>query len=409
MARHLARKLMTALLIVALGIMGPGALAEEDEPSQDGAEPPGQVDVLSDVVVTSGTYAEAVAALEEATSTLATAEAAIRQGELAIPDLEVALDRITSAIPRLRGQLALASDIEADARSDLTELVALRYAADATEPGALSLFGDPRAFQDERRLHTILDAAQSHRRRTMNTAGDVRDDAARQLEAAGTGVGAVRDLLTAKRIGFGLAMSDVERLDGKLDQLEAEVSVERRLGIVGGSDLTFVALEAYVTAAATTDVASSTCGLDWAVLAAIGRVESRHGTYGDTALDVEGQTDEDIIGIALDGTRNTREIRDTDEGRLDGDPVYDRAVGPMQFIPTTWAGWARDGDGDGVADPHNLYDAATAAGAYLCRAGAFTSETGARRALYAYNRSDAYVDAVLAFADHYRSLGIVVE
>jgi murein DD-endopeptidase MepM/ murein hydrolase activator NlpD len=75
----------------------------------------------------------------------------------------------------------------------------------------------------------------------------------------------------------------------------------------------------------------------------------------------------------------------------------------MQFLPGTWRTWAVDGDEDGRADPQNLFDAAATAAAYLCghaRGGIATSE-GLRTAVFAYNRSIAYVDAVLLWMDRY--------
>jgi membrane-bound lytic murein transglycosylase B len=111
-----------------------------------------------------------------------------------------------------------------------------------------------------------------------------------------------------------------------------------------------------------------------------------------------------ILGIPLDGRKGTALIRDTDGGRLDGDPLYDRAVGPMQFIPGTWKSFAADGNGDGIADPHNIYDAAVATGNYLCKTagGPVTEPENASRAVYAYNRSAEYNRQVLTLADHYR-------
>ena len=364
---------------------------------------------LDEVVVTSGTYREAVHALDEARTVLESAEDTIRGGERAIPDLEVAVRAITTAIPRLRSQRAAATDIGSAAQRDLHHLVAVHYALEASRPGPLRVFGEYGAYQDDRRLAVLLTAAERNRHATAAAASRVTEDANLQLEAATEGIGRVRELLAHRRSELGLAMADAERLDGQLEVLETAASVERRLGTVTGSDLTFVALEAYVTAVNSIRATDPACGLDWTVLAAIGRVESHHGTYGDTSLDVAGQTLDTIIGIALDGTRNTREIRDTDGGALDGDPIYDRAVGPMQFIPTTWVAWGRDGDGDNRADPHNLYDAATSAGAYLCAAGDFTSPERAGQAVFAYNHSAAYVAVVLMLANEYQSLGVTVQ
>jgi membrane-bound lytic murein transglycosylase B len=95
-------------------------------------------------------------------------------------------------------------------------------------------------------------------------------------------------------------------------------------------------------------------------------------------------------------------IGDTDGGALDGDPVWDRAVGPFQFIPSTWAKWRADGNGDRVADPQSIDDAAVAAGRYLCAGGRNLSDGASWwRAILSYNNSDAYVQSVFNGADGY--------
>jgi membrane-bound lytic murein transglycosylase B len=110
-----------------------------------------------------------------------------------------------------------------------------------------------------------------------------------------------------------------------------------------------------------------------------------------------------ILGIRLDGTRSAL-VPDTDGGLLDTDTEFDRAVGPMQFIPSTWVRIAEDGNGDGVRDPNNIYDAALGTAAYLCRAvpsGGLDLEENLRPAIFSYNHSDAYVDAVLTWHQTY--------
>jgi membrane-bound lytic murein transglycosylase B len=99
-------------------------------------------------------------------------------------------------------------------------------------------------------------------------------------------------------------------------------------------------------------------------------------------------------------------IGDTDGGAYDGDPVYDHAVGPMQFIPSTWRRWASDGNGDGRGDPNNIYDAALAAARYLCATGPMRTDDDMRRGFYSYNHSDAYVATVLNYAKGYANFQI---
>lgn len=131
-------------------------------------------------------------------------------------------------------------------------------------------------------------------------------------------------------------------------------------------------------------------------------MESNHGRFEDSALGENGRSDPPIRGLPLDGGPGRLEIRDTDDGRLDGDPVYDRAVGPLQFIPTTWKQWGADADGDGVAHPDDLDDAALAAADYLCASGdELSSAEGWWEAVLTYNRSVEYGRAVLARADTY--------
>lgn len=173
-----------------------------------------------------------------------------------------------------------------------------------------------------------------------------------------------------------------------------------------GGEIPPTALNAYWRGAGLVQGARPGCGVDWALLAAIGKVETGHGTFRGTVVAPDGSTNPVILGPPLDGGGGFLEIRDTDGGRLDGDPIVDRAVGPMQFIPSTWRAYAADGNGDGVADPHNQYDAVLAAAHYLCRSGGgWGGDTGsAPRAVRAYNRSSAYVAEVLRLADHFRVL-----
>ncbi|WP_246012240.1 lytic transglycosylase domain-containing protein [Myceligenerans xiligouense] len=144
------------------------------------------------------------------------------------------------------------------------------------------------------------------------------------------------------------------------------------------------------------------CGIGWNTLAGIGAVESLHGSYLGAGVGADGTVSPPIIGVPLDGSEGVMEIVDTDDGELDGDTEWDRAVGPMQFIPTTWESYAQDGNLDGRADPHQIDDAALTAGLYLCRRGGdVTTDDGWAAALASYNRSVSYAHEVADLAESY--------
>jgi membrane-bound lytic murein transglycosylase B len=197
------------------------------------------------------------------------------------------------------------------------------------------------------------------------------------------------------------AVSDEARLGAELVERQTALEQARATAFVEGVDFPLVALDAYWRAARALAAEQPACGVPWWALAGITKVESRHGSFRGSALEPDGDTTQRIIGIALDGNNNTAVIRDSDGGNLDGDTVYDRAVGPMQFIPSTWRRWQRDGNGDGVPDPHNLYDVALAAADYLCASGPLTDDTGLSRGFFSYNHSNAYVASVLGWAHQY--------
>ncbi|MGW4906699.1 lytic transglycosylase domain-containing protein [Streptomyces sp. NPDC004270] len=159
-------------------------------------------------------------------------------------------------------------------------------------------------------------------------------------------------------------------------------------------------LDAYKKAEAELRGSKPGCNLPWQLLAAIGKVESGQARGGD--VDAEGNTLHRILGPQLDGNGFAL-IQDTDGGQYDGNSQYDQAVGPMQFIPSTWAWAGRDGNGDGVKDPNNVYDAALAAGHYLCRNGWDLSvQADMNSAILSYNNSQDYLNLVLSWYEFYR-------
>jgi hypothetical protein len=113
------------------------------------------------------------------------------------------------------------------------------------------------------------------------------------------------------------------------------------------------------------DSAAEYCpGLSWTVLAAIGQIESDHGA---------------------------------DDG-----PSSAGALGPMQFLPSTWAIWGTDGFGQtGPPNIMNPLDAVPSAARMLCADGAYAGGASLAAAIYDYNHADWYVSEVLDLASEY--------
>jgi cell division septation protein DedD len=200
------------------------------------------------------------------------------------------------------------------------------------------------------------------------------------------------DLLAAVPVGPG----------NVADPVRAVLSSMRVIDTLGESGIPSVAVDAYTRGADRLAVEDPSCGIRWTLLAAIGRVESNHGRFGGAMLRDDGYSTKPIRGIPLDGRPNVALIRDTDDGELDGDTAYDRAVGPMQFIPSTWRSVGVDGNRDGRRDPDNIFDAAYGAARYLCDGDADLRNIGARaQAIRRYNNADEYVRVVLNLAEMY--------
>lgn len=137
------------------------------------------------------------------------------------------------------------------------------------------------------------------------------------------------------------------------------------------------ALQAYAGAELELEREKPSCRLGWNTLAGIGKIESNNGR----TLTAAGYSTSPILGPIVRGNL--------------------QAEGPMQFMPGTWAKWGADGNGDGVADPNQIDDAALAAARYLCSYGELDTATGWHAAVFGYNHLDSYVAAVAVQATRY--------
>ena len=375
--RPLALALLTAVAVVA---GAPGAAAEV---SPD----------LGGVPVEGAAARNAQAAYDATAARLAAATTARTNAEAELVSLATRDVALTARIAERTDARKDAALRLVAARRAVQEIAVATYVLSSTQDDITRLV-DLEATTEIGTAQVLTDVVEEDRRR-------VQDEARADVEAASADVNAAhreRDEVRARQVVVtrerDAAAAEEAAATGELGVRLHELQQARATARVRGYDFALVALDAYVRAAES----QPRCGIQWWALAGISRVEGRHGTYGGGSLLADGQVSRRIIGIPLLGTNGTTFVGDSDDGALDGDPTVDRAVGPMQFIPQTWARWGRDGDGDGDEDPQNLYDATAAAAAYLCHGRTLTDEAGLRAGYFSYNHSEAYVESVLAYA-----------
>jgi hypothetical protein len=411
-AAGLAALLLGADPVGAARATRPPAQAEPADPAPDaeGADlaPLGELpevsEGLADVELTSVRYDEVVARRDE----VADARAAAEREEAAQEDAIVAATareaELTEQIDAARRE-AERWEGEAARLDDEVRAVAVGSYIRGATPDVDPLFAlDPEAHN---RAATSSIASESLARRQVDELEHARSEArrARSEETLSLAIrDGVRESLAAARIARDEARAEAERLAIELLDATAAIEGERRLATVVGAEFPLVVLDAYWKAAEVMRVIAPGCGIEWWALAGIGKIESGHGTYAGSEVRADGSLTKPIIGIPLTGSGGTAAIGDSDGGLIDGDPTVDRAAGPMQFIPQTWAAYGVDGDGDGDVEIQNIYDAAAGAARYLCAAaGSMTDVGGLQRGYFAYNHSTAYVASVLSQAVRYGS------
>lgn len=398
--------LLVCLLLGVVPARPAGAVAGHDDPQETTSRPlvaealGGLSPLLVGTAVEGAGYPAAYDAWTEAGSQLVAADRQRASGEELVAELVWLGERRAEEVEAARRHADRTAEVEAGARAQLIEMAvgAFMLSEASDRPGTGLDLGSEQG--DRRRLVLGDEVTASTIQRHTDA-----EAAAAAAAAAAADARARLDRVVAEHRAAEVALADADRrTSGWAEERARRQEVLADLGAatrVAGINLRTVVVDAYARGSRHPDV---TCSLPWSVLAGIGRVETRHGEHGGSAPDRSGQVVPRIVGIPLDGDNDTMEIRDTDGGRHDGDTVYDRAVGPMQFIPSTWSRHGVDGNGDGLADPDNLYDAAASAAVYLCRS--MPADGDVARAILAYNRDRAYVDAVLGHSAAYAAVRI---
>jgi membrane-bound lytic murein transglycosylase B len=348
-------------------------------------------------------YRVVKAQVDQAATALSAAKTLLASSAAELTDLQLEDTRLTTRLAQQTDIKKQATVNRAAARSGLRALAIDSYVHGQVDPGdevdanvATLLLGN----------RTLTQAVSEEQAGKLRTATGEVDSAIQSITADLMSRTTARQRIAVVQATRDQAAADEVQLTSELANRQDSLERARVTATVVGEDFALVALDAYWKAAQAMAGDDPNCGIAWWALAGITRSESRHGTYGGARLLANGDVDRIIVGIPLDGTNNTALIPDTDGGQYDGDPVYDRAVGPMQFIPSTWRRWARDGNGDRVQNPNNIYDAAAAAAHYLCASGPMRTDDELRRGFLSYNHSDAYANTVLNYAKTYAQFRI---
>jgi membrane-bound lytic murein transglycosylase B len=356
---------------------------------------------LSSVPVDSLEYRAAQTRYDTAASALASAQAIASGSTSQLQKLQTQDAQLTGQLATQTAQKKQATVDLAAARTSLRAIAVTTYVNGSPDDPADQDLEIATQHLAQRGLSAVVSTDQADRASEAATSVDrlthVMTDALAQRTT-------IRQSMIEAQRSQQQAEADVARYTEAVANAQVDLDIARVTATVVNTDFQLVAFDAYRRAAASMALTNPSCGIPWWALAGITRVESRHGQFGGSTLLYSGNTSQPIIGIPLDGENNTAVIPDTDGGALDGDPVYDHAVGPMQFIPSTWRRWARDGNGDGVADPNNIYDAAATAARYLCASGPMQTDADMTRGFLSYNHSDTYAATVLRFAKGYAAL-----
>lgn len=379
-----------------IGVLAPSSAAEPPGPSSGAVRDSHIAAELVDVAVSGGAYDQAVATTARIQANLAANEAQVRDATARIESSIAEQARLTRAITEDEKIKADADRSIETLRTQLRHLALQAYVGADDQSSALAALSlDTGVYLASRTAITLRRAVTrtSHDRYVQEVAVSTAAAARLRLNRAGL-VQATADFAAARTDADDARRAIVR---GRTDLGASLIRLRdaRALAVVDGTDLPLVVLDAYVHAARIARLITPGCHLSWTLLAGIGSIESGQGTHGGASVRQDGTLTRPIVGIPLDGSNETEVIRDPAGGYL-------RALGPMQFLPTTWARVAVDGDGDGATDIQNLYDAAASAGAYLCRDGRDLASPGdLRTAILSYNFSGAYVGKVTAAMAHY--------
>jgi membrane-bound lytic murein transglycosylase B len=400
-------RLAVVALVIVVAILGTTvpAFAQDATPEVDDSRLSPE---LRSVPIDSSQYGVARSRFLTTQSNLRLAEDAQTRATAALDSLAGTEARLVAQIEIAAGRRLVAEQRLAELRASMESLAVATYVRGGLGQTIQTDDLDLDDAAEHGREQTLVRSVTENHREDFDHNVRVRDHSGREIERNTVLLDSTRQRIVETTAARDSAAASVYTLSIQLERDRKAVADSRLTAYVVGADFPLVALDAFWRAAGKVNAEIPTCGLRWTILAGISRVEGVHGTWGGSSLDGDGLTTQRITGPPLNGSRNTAVVGDTDGGLWDDDTTWDRGVGPMGFIPTSWRIFGSDGNNDGNFDPHNIYDAAEASARLLCWASSgLNTDEGLRAALFRYNRSQRYVDIVVGYIGGYDGLGLV--
>jgi hypothetical protein len=327
---------------------------------------------------TDGTAGPSASSLDQAKQQVQSAAEQVTAAEQEVRDATNQLQQLSYLVVTLHNQQAVAQVALDSARVKTRQAIRAAYEGAVVDPTATllaDLSGKDPGLADQMRNHRLADIAA--RTRKLQAANDRLNDISKQASSRSVDAvkAAARALAAANIARGGLAAAEKTSSDlqhaamvaaqrKELERLNKELEASLASLSAGASGIG-------VTAYAPADIialykrAAVTCpGLPWGVLAGIGQVETNHGQNKN---------------VSSAG-----------------------AMGPMQFMPATFAVYGVDGDGDGIKDILDQTDAVFSAAHYLCVNGGGNTER-LYDAIFHYNHLASYVREVLSLAAQYQA------
>jgi hypothetical protein len=402
-------------LVVAVVISAPAVSAADTTPTSptapSGANPqaPGLPPPPAGVVFAPSHPAQLIAGLsrdeQQAQAALQSDQQRNQQAQAALATAQSTEATAAATLAELKGREYQAALNLVAARDRLRNLAVDDFVAGGDGAIELGLILQSGNFDELGRRQELMGVVSENMRRAIDAYRSAEQQAAGAAGPAATAVSQSEDALGKAESAVALSQSQLVSDQSKLQSTQATLAAAQIAAPAAGTDIPQIVLQAYQHAADMSAFLHPSCHLSWQDLAALGRIESDNAQHANTRIAANGDTYPPILGPPLDGSGGNAALPLPPLSYYDGPGPWEEAVGPMQFLPTSWTSVAMVGGSDPTPDPNNVFDAAISAANYLCRAvgpaGRLDTTSGLETAYYSYNHSDSYVAEALSNATYY--------